>query len=155
MRRTLLCSLLASLSAGCAFQITEPMPTTTLTVSSQDEGQPLPPLESLAIPPQNVGPAGSAGLDSVTFTSTATPAQTFDFLDSVTVSVSAPGLPTVQVATLSPVPPGATSVSLDVVSGVNLLPYVQAGCTVTATGTGSYPSQDFSFDGQVVIDVGL
>jgi hypothetical protein len=51
------------------------------------------------------------------------------------------------------VPRGQASVSFTVVPDVNLLPYVNAGATMTTTATGRQPAKDFTFDGKAVFEV--
>jgi hypothetical protein len=104
------------------------------------------------------GPAKHAFLSSLTLSATphAAPSGTFDFLSEVHVFVSSPqnaSLPAVEIATLKPVPRGQTTVSFTVVDGVDLLPYVNAGATITASAMGMQPAKDFSYDGRIVIAI--
>jgi hypothetical protein len=59
----------------------------------------------------------------------------------------------VEVANSAPVPRGATTLDFNIVPNVNLLPYINAGATISATATGTQPAQDTSFDGHVVVTV--
>ncbi|MEW5737659.1 MAG: hypothetical protein AB1938_01970 [Myxococcota bacterium] len=104
---------------------------------------------------RGTGPATAAFLKSLTLNATpaGNPSGTFDFLDEVHVFVEAPGLSRVEVATLKPVPKGQTSVSFTIVPDVNLLPYVNAGATMSTTATGTQPARDFTFDGKAVFEV--
>lgn len=104
---------------------------------------------------RGTGPATAAFLKSLTLSATpaGNPSGTFDFLDEVHVFVEAPGLEKVEVATLKPVPKGQTSVSFTVVPEINLLPYVNAGATMSTTATGTQPAKDFTFDGKAVFEV--
>ncbi len=69
--------------------------------------------------------------------------QTLDFVDSVSVYLSAPSLPEVQIATKAAVPDGVTSVALDLYAG-NLRSYVlQDSLYVRAAmGGNSIPNRD-------------
>jgi hypothetical protein len=106
---------------------------------------------------RNTGPASSANLSALRFTATphAAPAGNFDFVDEIHVFIDSPGspLPKKEIASLKPVPKGQTTINLAVTSGVDLLPYINAGAEITATATGRQPSQDFHFDGHVTITV--
>jgi hypothetical protein len=101
---------------------------------------------------RNTGPATAVYLKALSFSATRS-SGTFDFLDQVHVFIEAPGLSKVEIAMLSPVGKGLTAVTFTVVPALNLLPYVNAGATLTATATGHQPTQDFTFDGLVVLDV--
>jgi len=98
------------------------------------------------------GPASSASLKSLTLTVTSPSGATFDFLDSLTIFVSAPNLAEMEIAKLEPVPDTA-SISIPPSGAVNLLPYINAGLTITARASGHMPAQDVTFNGTVVIKV--
>jgi hypothetical protein len=98
------------------------------------------------------GVATSAYLKSLTFTVTNPPGDTFDFLDSVSIKISAAGLPEKEIATLSPVPKAST-IQLKPTPNVDLLPYIKAGPTMTATAGGHLPPHDVTFDGKVVVTI--
>lgn len=104
---------------------------------------------------RGTGPATAAFLKSLDLNATpaGNPSGTFDFLDEVHVFVEAPGQPKVEVATLKPVPKGQTSVSFAIAPDVNLLPYINAGATMSTTATGTQPAKDFTFDGKAVFEV--
>jgi hypothetical protein len=102
---------------------------------------------------QNTGPAGSAELQSLTFA--ASGGGSFDFLQEVHFYVDSPGLPELEIANLTTIPAGQTSLTLNVLPNVQLLPYLQAGCTLRSTVTGTAPAQDFSFTGELVAEVGV
>ena len=104
---------------------------------------------------RNTGPATSANIKSIAFQSTphAAPSGTFDFVDAIHIFVEAGSLPKKEVASLEPVPKGRSSIDLSIVKDVDILPYVSAGATLTATATGRQPSKDFTFDGVVKITV--
>jgi hypothetical protein len=106
------------------------------------------------------GPATSANLKSLTFQALPhdKPSGNFNFVDSIQVFVAAPNLPMVQIAQTPSTFKGngtvqVTTLSLDVVPNVNLLPYINAGATISAQATGRQPAQDFSYDGSVVITI--
>jgi len=104
---------------------------------------------------QGTGPATSANLKSLGFAATphAMPSGNFDFVDEIHISVSASGLPAKEIATLKPVPKGQTTIDLTIVPGVDLLPYLNAGATISATASGHQPSMDFTFDGHVTVTI--
>lgn len=104
---------------------------------------------------RGTGPATAAYLKSLTLSATpaASPSGNFDFLEEVHVFIEAPGLQKVEIATLKPVPKGATTVSFTPAKDVNLLPYVNAGATLTTSATATPPARDFTFDGKVVLEV--
>ncbi len=101
---------------------------------------------------RGTGPASAAYLRSVTLAITAPAGATFDFVDTMTVKISAPGLPEREVAKL-PARQSKPRLELDIVPGIDLLPYMQAGATMSASATGHQPSQDTRYDGQVVVKV--
>lgn len=106
---------------------------------------------------RGTGPATKARLKSLTLQVTphAAPQGNFDFLDEVHLFVEGPGLPKLEVAKAQPVPRSRSALAFDVVPDVDLLPYVNAGATITATASGRAPAMDTSFDGQVVVEVQL
>jgi hypothetical protein len=82
---------------------------------------------------------------------------TFEFLSSIAISISASGganLPQKEIARLQPVP-AASTIAIPATPGVDLLPYIKQGATITATASGHMPASDVSFDGRVVITVHL
>ena len=101
---------------------------------------------------QGTGPAHSASLKSFELSITAPAGETFEFLDELEISVSADGLETKTIARLKDVP-AQPHISLEVVSDVDLLPYINRGATLGASATGHSPRQNVSFDGRVVITV--
>jgi hypothetical protein len=101
---------------------------------------------------RGTGPATSANLKSVTLAMTAPPGETFEFLDSLVVSMAGGTLPEVEVARLRDVPP-QPRVSLEVVPSVDLLPYIKAGARMKASATGKMPRQTVKFNGKVVVTV--
>ncbi len=119
-----------------------------LTINLQEETQ-----------KQGTGPATSAYLKSLTLSATppSMPSGNFDFLDQVQISIGPSGqgssLPTVQIANIPSVPMGQTTLQFNVVPGVDLLPYINAGAQLTGTATGTQPRMDFSYDGQVVVTI--
>ena len=100
----------------------------------------------------------SATLTSLRFDATpaAMPSGNFDFVDAIHIFVDAPSdtsRPKVEIANLVPVPNGQTTINQNVVKGVDILPYIREGAQISATATGSAPTQDFTFTGHVVITI--
>lgn len=70
----------------------------------------------------------------------------FDFLDEIHILVDSANdasLPKKEIATLKPVPKGQTTIELNVVGDVDLLPYINAGAEISATASGRQPDKDF------------
>jgi hypothetical protein len=109
------------------------------------------------------GPITDVRLRALTFSITSTsepPGDTdcFDFVDSVTLSVestqSGTQLQPQVIATVSQ--PGCVRMlSFDVVSTVNLAPYIQEGMRISSTGRGISPADDVSFDGSITLHAGI
>jgi hypothetical protein len=154
--------VMLTLTAGCglvSFDVDQPIP--EQTVPGSPLGALLPaglfslPLQvdlQSATKAQGTGPATAAYLKVVTLTVTDPANETFAFLDSITVSISAAGQPERQIASLSPVPK-AGRIDLKPEPGVNLLPYIQSGAGISAKATGRSPARDVKFKGNVVITV--
>ena len=159
-------ALLASACGAIGFDVSQDIPQQTI------QGSPLGALLPSFLPTpfaitidvkqqemmHDTGPATSANLKSLTFSALphAMPSGNFDFVDEIHIFVAAPqssGLPMTEIATLKPVPKGQTTISLAVVPGVNLLPYINAGATISAQASGHQPAMDFSYDGSVVITI--
>jgi hypothetical protein len=106
---------------------------------------------------RGTGPAKKALLKSLTLSITPhdAPVGNFDFLDEVHLFVEAPSIDKAEVAKLAPVPKSATKLDFTIVEGVDLLPYVNAGATISATATGTQPRMDTSFDGHVTVEVDI
>jgi hypothetical protein len=101
------------------------------------------------------GPAHSVTLSSVSLTITSPSGATFDFVSSIAIKISSsanPNLPEVEIGRLEPVP-GKASISIPPTGGVDLLPYINAGATITSTATGHMPASDVTFVGKVVVTV--
>jgi hypothetical protein len=98
------------------------------------------------------GPANSVTLSSISLTVTSPAGATFDFVDSIIIDISGPGLSEVEIARLQPVP-GTTSIAIPPSGGVDLLPYINAGATITAKASGHMPASDTTFVGKVVVTV--
>jgi hypothetical protein len=159
---TALLSLLPIVACGkLGFDIEQDIP------EQQVEGHPLAPLLlpefGFAFPlsidlesqtqAQGTGAVSSASLKSFELSLTSPAGETFEFLDSIAISISAPGLETKMVAGLADVP-AQPRISLQiVVPEVDLLPYIQKGATMKATATGHVPRQTVRFEGTVVIRV--
>lgn len=79
---------------------------------------------------------------------------TFDFLNSIRFYAETQDQPRVLIAELDPVPDGATQLDLDVVSDVDLTPYVVApSMSITTEANGVRPAQETTVDADVVLDV--
>jgi len=103
---------------------------------------------------RGTGPARSANLKSITFTIESPTGGTFDFLQSITISIAGNGgtLPEVQIAALQPVP-GTNTISVPPTGGVDLLPYIKGGASLKATANGHLPTSNTTVTGKVVITV--
>jgi hypothetical protein len=160
--RTLIAAALLLLPAGCGkigFDIDHKLP------EQQVQGSPLGgilPLTVFEFPlmidlesqtkAQGTGPAHSASLKSLELAVTSPSGETFDFLESITIGISAQGLEPRDVASLTPVP-AQPRISLKTVPEVDLLPYIQKGATMKASASGNLPRQTVRFDGTVVIRI--
>ena len=107
---------------------------------------------------RSTGPARSANLKQVEFKITphASPSGNFDFVDEIHIFVapsSGSALPMVEIANSKPVPKGQTTLELTIVPGIDLLPYINAGATISASASGHQPTQTVSYDGTVVVTV--
>jgi hypothetical protein len=101
------------------------------------------------------GPAHSVTLSSVSLTVTSPAGATFDFVSAISIKISSsgnPNLPEVEIGRLDPVP-GTTSISIPPTGSVDLLPYINAGATITSTAAGHMPPSDVTFVGKVVVTV--
>jgi hypothetical protein len=106
------------------------------------------------------GPVTSAGLKSLTFNITGTAMQSgdsddFDFVRSIDVFIesrkSGSSLPRVKIADLPAQTSGAKQLNLRTYPEVELLPYINEGCQISATAAGNAPPDDVTFDGQVTV----
>ncbi|MFO0572836.1 MAG: hypothetical protein U1A78_02465 [Polyangia bacterium] len=106
------------------------------------------------------GPVTAASLKSLTFAITATAmpsgdSDDFDFVRSIDVFVESrkqgSALPRVKIADLPSHGSGDKQLSLRTYPEVNLLPYINEGCEISASATGTAPPDDVTFDGQVVV----
>jgi hypothetical protein len=106
---------------------------------------------------RGTGPAQKAFLRSLTLAITPhdAPQGNFDFLSEVHLFVEGVGVTKAEVAKLQPVPKSATKLDFTLVPDVDLLPYINAGATITATATGNQPNMDTSFDGHVTVEVDI
>jgi hypothetical protein len=68
----------------------------------------------------------------------------FDFLDAITINVTADGQQARQLATLDPVPDGQSTISLNVDDDIDLKPYIEAGMNLQTDASGSRPADDTS-----------
>lgn len=111
---------------------------------------------------RDTGPAEAVRLTALTLAITDTAlaegdSDDFDFIDSIEVFVESrdpeSALERRKIAELQDVPRGATRLSLETLEDVNLLPYVNEGARITASATGSAPSDDVTYDGRIVLHV--
>jgi hypothetical protein len=78
----------------------------------------------------------------------------FDFLDAIRFYAEADGLPRVLVAELTPVPDGASALSLVVDSSVELQPYVIApAMTLTTEADGVRPAEETMIEAEAIFDI--
>ena len=149
--------------SGCglaAFDVTEKVPSQTIPGSSSGADGPSAvlsttmPLSSSDLP-SGSGFVTSVTLKSATFTVESPSNGTFDFVDSVVLSIVSP---TNQVLTETQIASGqatsgSSTLALTPTGNVNLLPYARAGAVVRATGMGKQPAETTTFDGQIVLTV--
>jgi hypothetical protein len=104
---------------------------------------------------RNTGPATAAFLNELRFDATQN-SGTFDFIDELHIFIASPqnsSLQKQEIARLVPVPDGKTSITLEVVPGVDLLPYINSGAEISATATGTQPTRTFTFSDAVTITI--
>src|SRR4029077_14372075 len=147
-RIALLSVFLVATGCGLAdFDVTEPVAPQTIPGSSAVAAGPSSVFEATLSFNWDDLPSGKSWANAVRLRSAAfnitSPAQgTFDFVESVTLFVSAPTSPTledVQIASGQPTP-GSGTLTLAPTAPVDLLRYVKAGAVVRATGTGVQPA---------------
>ena len=163
MRRSLLFFLLCSSCGAVSFDVEQDLQKQTI------QGNPLGGVLSSALLPnpyalnidikaevakRGTGPATKAFLKSLVFDIAAeTPDATFDFITETRLFVEGPGLQKVEIAHKVPVPKGLKKLEFDIVPEVDLLPYINAGATISATAVGTQPVRDTTFTGRVVVEV--
>jgi hypothetical protein len=171
MTRLFVAFVLAAAIGGCGaigFDVSQPVP------EQQVPGSPIGGLLPSFLPQpfpvtinvqqetakRSTGPATSANLKQVQFQITphASPSGNFDFVDEIHIFVapssgSGSALPMVEIATGKPVPKGQTTIDLSIVPGIDLLPYINAGASISATANGHQPAQTITYDGSVVVTV--
>lgn len=127
------------------------IPAMTLNINLQEE-----------LDAQNAGAAKAVYLDALELqiTDTKTPegdTDNFDFIKKVDVYVestkSSTQLQKVKIATISDVPQGQTTLSLQTESGVDLKPYIEEGVRLTTSGSGDVPPDDVSLVAVVTLKV--
>ena len=81
--------------------------------------------------------------------------RTFDFLTSITFSVTSPNDPSLTEVVIAKVQAvqGKAAISILPTPGVDLLPYIKAGASIKASASGHQPSQDTVVTGKVVVTV--
>jgi hypothetical protein len=107
--------------------------------------------------PKNADLADSVKLRTLTLTITSPPGGTFDFVDMMSVTISAmagSGLRDVELAAGTPAP-GSNQLILTATNDIDLLPYIRAGATLRATGSGHAPIADTTVAGQAVLKVSI
>jgi hypothetical protein len=153
-------------AAGCgniSFDVSQSIPDTTIT------GDPTAPALvgtsnsdlmlniQAEVQQQHSGPASAAYLKDLSFTISVPTNGTFYFASAVTILLvpknPASNLPTVTIATLSPIPHDQNTIHVIPVPGVNMLPYSNEGATIQATAVGSWPREDTTYSGYVVVQV--
>lgn len=104
---------------------------------------------------RGTGPAHSAYLTSLTFQITPhdTPSGNFDFISDAHLFVEAPNLGKVEFAKLTMVPKSAIKLDFEIVPNIDLLPFINAGATISATANGTQPTKDTRFDGNLIVEV--
>lgn len=103
---------------------------------------------------RGTGPATRAFLKSLELEiAPETPDTNFDFIDETRLFVEGPNLAKVEIARLVPVPNGLKKLQFEIVPMVDLLPYINAGATISATATGTRPAKNTTFFGKVVVEV--
>jgi hypothetical protein len=104
---------------------------------------------------RGTGPAHSAQLKSLSLAITphSAPVGNFDFLTEAHLFVEGNGVAKVEVANITSVPKGATTLDFTITPNVDLLPYINAGGDISATASGTQPAQDTSFDGHITVTV--
>jgi hypothetical protein len=106
---------------------------------------------------RGTGPAKQAFLKVLTLSIVphTAPKGNFDFLSEVHLFVEGPGLTKAEVANMTSVPKSATTLNFNIVPNVDLLPYINAGATITASATATEPAMDTTFDGHVTVEVDI
>jgi hypothetical protein len=96
----------------------------------------------------------SVHLKTFSLTIPAPAGQTFDFMDSVSFSVTTDGQPTALVAKLDSVPKGATKIDLKAETALELAPYVVApSMRMTTSVKGKRPTQETTIAAHLVFDI--
>lgn len=161
-------ALLALASCGLIhFDVSEDVPQQTVTGSPLGGG--LPAFVPVPVPvnidlkaetaKQGTGPATGANLKSLTLTVTPhnMPAGNFDFINEVHIFIgprdSGSTLPVQEIASVTAVPKGLTTLTFTVLPNIELLPYINAGAQLTARASGTQPRSTVSYDGQIVITI--
>ena len=158
-------ALLALLVSGCGiipFDVDQDIP--EQRIAGNPVGGLLPAFLSAPVPltidlkaetqKRDTGPAKSANLKELRFH--ATSSGNFDFLTEIHIYIDSQNQASLgkkEIARLSPVPKGQTTIELQVIDGVDLLPYINAGAEISATASGQQPTMDFTYDGHVTITV--
>lgn len=127
------------------------IPAMTLNINLQDE-----------LDAQSAGAAKAVYLDAIDLKITDTKiadgdTDSFDFIKKVEVYVestkSSTQLQKVKIATISEVPKGQTTISLQTESNIDLKPYIEEGVRLTTSGSGDVPPDDVSLVAIVTLKV--
>jgi hypothetical protein len=105
---------------------------------------------------RHTGPASAAYLKDLSFTIQMPKGGTFYFADGVTIKLVPKDpnstLPVIEIAKLNPIP-NTNTIHVIPDPGVNILPYANAGSNIEADAAGHLPTEDTTWDGEVVITV--
>ena len=102
----------------------------------------------------DTGPIDSVHLKTLSLTIDASsPTQNFDWMDDAQISIMASGLPTKEVAHISPVPKGQKTINFTVDMSIDVKPYIDKGITVSTHATAHATAQDIIFGGNAVFRV--
>jgi hypothetical protein len=158
---SLICALGAMGCGNISFDVEQDIPVTFIDPGKVDPNLPAGAVETEAplnidiqaeTEKRNTGPASSARLKSLTFTIIMPPQGTFYFATGVSIFISANGLPTREIARLTPIP-NTTTISVPPIPDVEMLPYAERGATITATAVGTWPREYTEYVGKVVMTI--
>jgi hypothetical protein len=106
---------------------------------------------------RHTGPASAAYLKDLSFTITIPQNGTFYFAQTVIIQLKPTDpnskLPIIPIAELSPIPTDQNTIHVRPIPGVNMLPYSQQGALIDAVVSASWPREDTTYVGHVVVTV--
>jgi hypothetical protein len=106
---------------------------------------------------RHTGPASAAYLKDLSFTITIPQNGTFYFAQSVVIQLKPTNpnstLQPVPIAELSPIPTDQNTIHVKPIPGVNMLPYSQQGAVIDAVVFATWPREDTTYVGHVVVTV--